>query len=164
MRRSLVQSGLGDVIATAGYNLYGDDEFTVNAVGQLKFGTASADKNLGTGEHDYAAQIDSMCTTDSVSIYASVGYKFVGVPAGYTLNDIAYGSVGFARVVGSASRIGLTLDVAQRTSATSEARRSITAETTHRVNESIAISMSLSRGFSSANADWLGGLYIANTF
>jgi hypothetical protein len=164
MRRSPAQSGLGDVIATVGYNLYDDDEFALNAVGLVKFGTANANKGLGTGADDYAAQIDSICNTDSASIYASVGYKLVGVPAGYTLNNIAYGSAGIARAVGNASRIGLTLDIAQRTSASSEDRRSITAETTHRVNKSIAVSMSLSRGFSSANADWLGGLYVANTF
>jgi hypothetical protein len=164
MRRSLVQSGWGDVIATAGYTLYDDDELMLSAVGQVKFGTANADKDLGTGENDYAAQIDSICTTDSVSIYASIGYKFVGVPAGYTLNNIGYGSVGVARAVGSASRVGLTLDVAQRTSAISEDRRSITAETRHGINESTAISVSLSRGFSASNADWLGGLYVANTF
>ena len=54
------QSGLGDVVAGVTRNLIDvtSSGTLIDLTGKIKFGTADAGKGLGTGENDYAAQVD----------------------------------------------------------------------------------------------------------
>jgi hypothetical protein len=156
------QSGLGDVIATAGYSIYGQEQLTLNLVGSVKFGTANENKSLGTGKNDYAAQIDMLYAYSTSTLYASIGYKVIGVPAGYTLNNIAYGSVGVAQTIDERSRAGLTLNAAQSMGPGIEGRRDLAFDIMHRFNESNTISAKFSKGLSTSSPDWLVGLYLSS--
>ncbi|ADE11110.1 hypothetical protein [Sideroxydans lithotrophicus] len=157
---TMTQSGLGDVIATAGYNLYGQEQLTLNLVGSVKFGTANENKSLGTGKNDYAAQIDMFYAYATSTLYTSIGYKVVGVPVGYTFNNIAYGSVGMAQTIDERSRAGLTLNVAQSMGPGIEGRRDVAIDVMHGFNEARSISAKLSKGLSTSSPDWLVGLYL----
>lgn len=155
------QSGLGDVIATAGYNIYEQEQLTLNLVGSVKFGTANENKSLGTGKNDYAAQIDMFYAYATSTFYTSIGYKVVGVPVGYTLNNIAYGSVSIAQSINERSRAGLTLNVAQSMGPGIEGRRDLAFDIMRRINGNSSISAKLSKGLSTSSPDWLAGLYLS---
>src|SRR5215471_16743727 len=60
------QSGLGDIVAAATYILYAGDASAPgwDLTGKIKFGTADANKGLGTGENDYSVQVDVYKTFD----------------------------------------------------------------------------------------------------
>lgn len=161
--RTTTQSGLGDIIATAGYNIYQQGNLTLNVVGNVKFGTADENKLLGTGKNDYAAQVDVFYAYAASSLYASAGYKVVGVPAGLTLNNVAYGSVGMVRMIGEKSRIGLTLNAAQSMGPGIEGRRDLAFDVMHGLNKGSFVSAKLSGGLSSSSPDWLAGLYFSGT-
>ena len=51
-------SGLGDVILTGSHKLSGTASSRIDLTGKIKFGTADETDNLGTGENDYAVQLD----------------------------------------------------------------------------------------------------------
>ncbi len=161
--QATTQSGLGDIIATAGYNIYGQGKLTLDLVGNVKFGTANENKSLGTGKNDYAAQIDMFYAYATSTLYTSVGYKVVGVPVGYTLNNITYGSVGMARLIGEKSRVGLSLNAAQSMSPGIEGRRELVFDVMHGFNEGGSVSAKLSKGLSSSSPDWMAGLYLSGS-
>ena len=83
--RVTTQSGLGDVSASAGYAILTTDSLWVDLVGNIKFGTADASRNLGTGENDYSAQLDGFYTLDNTTLLATAGYKIIGAPVGVTV-------------------------------------------------------------------------------
>jgi len=60
----------------------------LDVAGNIKFGTADANKNLGTGENDYSAQLDGYYTFSKTTLFATAGYKVIGAPAGITVNNM----------------------------------------------------------------------------
>lgn len=86
------QKGLGDVVAAATYNLYagGASDPVVDLTGKVKFGTADETKGLGTGENDYAAQVDVYKGFGRFTAFGTVGYRVLGSPAGVFLNNVFY--------------------------------------------------------------------------
>ena len=91
------QSGLGDIVASAGYTVYYGDQLLLDIVGNIKFGTADVNHNLGTGENDYSTQLDGYYAIDKTTLLGTLGYKIIGAPAGVSVNNIFYGSAGFSR-------------------------------------------------------------------
>ena len=81
-------SGLGDIVAAAGYTVYDQDALSIDVVGKVKLGTANANSGLGTGKNDYSAQVDGYYTINKTTVFATAGYKIVGKPAGLTLNNV----------------------------------------------------------------------------
>lgn len=85
-------SGLGDVWLAAHYTLIPESGLRPALVpyAKVKFGTASASQGLGTGKNDYEVGLGVNTTIGSNMFpFAHVGYRFVGSPAGQTLQNIA---------------------------------------------------------------------------
>ncbi len=82
----------------------------LDVVGNIKFGTADANKNLGTGENDYSAQLDGYYTFSKTTLFATAGYKVLGAPTGVSLNNIAYGTLGISQKNRDKTSAGLMLD------------------------------------------------------
>lgn len=127
------QSGLGDITASAAYNVYARGTRLLDLVGKVKLGTADASKGLGTGENDYAAQVDGYQLIKSTTLFATGGYKVMGQPAGLILRDVIYGSIGASQKLNNASSAGLMLDVAQSSNAKRSDRRELIAYATHKI-------------------------------
>jgi len=68
--------GIGDIIASVTYEL--TDRPLLELTGKVKFGTADAEKYLGTGENDYALQFDAIIGQGGVSPYLTAGYYLTG--------------------------------------------------------------------------------------
>ncbi len=90
------ESGLGDIVALAGYALMtgGNDRPFVDLIGKIKFPTASESKGLGTGAFDYTAQLDLSQTFAKVTPFATLGYRISGDPDGVDLDNIFIASFG----------------------------------------------------------------------
>jgi hypothetical protein len=156
------ESGLGDVVAAATYNVYaqtGHNPLLVDLTGKIKFGTADDTKGLGTGKNDYALQVDLYKTIDNFTPFATVGYKWLGSPAGTSLNNVAYGSLGGSYKLSPKNSAGLIFDFRQKASAAGAPQRELTAFVTHRIDKDWKAQGYVVKGFSDGSPDWgLGAL------
>jgi len=109
------QSGLGDVVLGLTYSLEKLYErgWFIDFTGKLKAPTASAQKNLGTGNADFTVQIDIAKTIGKFMPFGTLGYKFVGSSTTFQLNNILIGSIGAAYKVAPTTSLGLSFDYRQ---------------------------------------------------
>lgn len=162
--KATTQSGLGDIIASAGYTVFENNDLIFDLVGNIKFGTADAKKNLGTGENDYSAQLDGYYSFSKTTLFATAGYKVLGAPAGVKLNNIAYGTLGISQKTGDKTSAGLMLDTAQSSSDFSPGTREVTVFASNRLSNTLKIQANLMKGFSNGSPDYGGGLMFTGLF
>jgi len=158
------QSGLGDVVASAGFAVLKNDALILDLVGNVKFGTADADKNLGTGANDYSLQLDGFYTLRKTTLFATAGYKVVGAPAGVTVNNIAYGTLGASQKIGDKTSAGVMLDVAQSSSALSDGTREVSIFVAQKISQTLKVQASVLKGLSDSSPDFGGSLMVTGTF
>jgi hypothetical protein len=103
-------SGLGDIVASAFYNLLHESySFVGLDVGmKVKFGTA--DESIGTGENDYALQADFFKPLGANTVFGSLAYRWYGDPPGIELRDVFYGSIGVSHRFSSDTSAGIAYD------------------------------------------------------
>ncbi|MGE5548340.1 MAG: hypothetical protein ACM33T_15650 [Solirubrobacterales bacterium] len=164
--RRTTESGLGDVVAAVTKTVYEDSKrgTAIDVTGKIKFGTADADRGLGTGENDYSLAVEPSQQVGPVTLFATLGYKVVGDPEGTDLNNVAFGSLGGSTHVTPATTAGLVLDFQERSSPTSSPPRELTAFATSRLDDRWKGQAYLSRGLSDASPDWGGGLMASYAF
>lgn len=152
---STTNSGLGDVIASAAYRTYSGDTASLDVVGKIKFGTADADKGLGTGENDYSAQLDlHLLPQDATSFLVTAGYKRVGAPEGIATNNVAYGTLGINRQLDDGAHAGVMLNAAQAAFAASGSQRDVTLYTTRTISPTTSMQAALLKGFADGSPDY----------
>ena len=85
-------SGLGDITLSGTYQLQKEIKTRpwIAMTGKIKLGTADENKQLGTGENDYAVQLELAKN----ALHGYLGYKIIGDSATINYNDVAYGAVG----------------------------------------------------------------------
>ena len=84
-------SGLGDVMLEGGYTLLPASGLrpSITPYCKIKFGTASQSDGLGTGENDYEAGLNlQQMYSQTFFPFASLGYRSIGNPSGYSLKNI----------------------------------------------------------------------------
>lgn len=162
--KTSTQSGLGDVVASAGYTILESGNLFLDLVGNVKFGTADPYKNLGTGKNDYSAQLDTYYQLDKTTIFATAGYKVVGAPAGIQVNNIAYGTLGVSQNTGDKTSAGVMLDVAQGSNVLSPGARELTVFVANRISQTLKVQANLMKGFSDSSPDYGGGVMVTGYF
>jgi hypothetical protein len=92
-------SGVGDIVATAGYRIVDDAVAGVQIVlsGRLKVPTASATKGLGTGKADVGAAGTIRKYLEAGWVYAEGGYLFIGDPDDVDLRNAVLWAFGGGR-------------------------------------------------------------------
>jgi hypothetical protein len=160
------ESGMGDVVAGATYNVYWnkDTRTAVDLTGKVKFGTADEKKGLGTGKNDYSFQVDVYKSFDRLTPFGTVGYKVLGDPAGYTLDNVFYGSLGFAYKVSSATSAGAIMDLRERSTPTGSPRRELTGFVTHKLDRNWKLQGYAVKGFSDGSPAWGAGAMVTYSF
>lgn len=85
-------SGLGDITLSGTYQLQKEIKTRpwIAITGILKLGTADENKRLGTGENDYAVQLELA----KKAIHGFIGYQLIGDTPTINYNDVTYGAVG----------------------------------------------------------------------
>src|SRR5262245_25206745 len=106
------ESGLGDVVASAFYNVLDERKggLGIDLGFKIKLPTADEQKGLGTGETDYAFQADFFKPFGATTLFGSVGYRIYGDPPGATLRDVPYGSIGVSYRLAGDSSVGAAYD------------------------------------------------------
>ena len=148
-----VQSGLGDIVAAASYDLYQNSASTrgVDLTGKIKF--ATADAGLGSGANDYAAQMDAYQSLDKFTAMGSLGIKVLGSPAGTTLDNVLYGSLGGVFQFTHQTRGGLDLSLARPPSANVAGQRELTAYAIYQIDAHLKAQGYVLKGFADGSPD-----------
>jgi len=95
-QRQTTESGLGDVVAGVSFaldTLWGFGPL-VDLTAKTKFATADETRGLGTGENDYSLQVDIANSYGRFTPFGTLGYKFMGDPPDFDLNDVLFASAG----------------------------------------------------------------------
>jgi Putative MetA-pathway of phenol degradation len=106
------ESGLGDIVASAFYNVLSERSAPVGVdLGvKVKLGTADDTKGLGTGKNDYSLQADFFKTLDANTLFASLGHRWYGDPPGVNLKNVFYGSLGVTHRLSAETSAGVAYD------------------------------------------------------
>lgn len=154
--------GLGDVVASAGHTVFesAPSGFILDLVGKVKFGTADADKGLGTGETDYAVQLDGYKTLGRTTLLATLGYRVYGDPPGGDFENVAFGGLGAVYKFSPETSAGAIFDMRDNIVLTSDPQYELTAFVTRKLGANTKMQGYLLTGFSDASPDWGGGLMI----
>lgn len=108
-------SGLGDISLSLMYSLEQlyDQGLFIDFTGRFKLPTASLTKGLGTGKSDASFQVDVAQSLGQFIPFATLGYKWAGVPEGFKLRNTIYGSVGLQYSWSETVATGLSYDYRQ---------------------------------------------------
>jgi hypothetical protein len=158
----VTSSGIGDVIAgVTVYDLISNRRlgFAMDLSGKVKFGTANADKGLGTGENDFTLQADFLKFADRVTWIASVGYKFRGQPPGAVLDDALLASVGGMYRLTRDTRTGMFFDY-RESSIGADPAQEVSVFLSKRLSSDWRLQVFLFAGFTDSSADWGSGLHV----
>ena len=105
-------SGVGDVMAQATFHAIQNKDagLGLDLTGRVKFGTASADKGLGTGQNDYGAAVDLYKTLGpGWMAFGGFAYTWLGSSTYIQLNDVWSGNLGVSYAFDRGDTAGLYL-------------------------------------------------------
>jgi hypothetical protein len=147
-------SGFGDVILTGSHKLAGTASSRIDLTGKIKLGTADETDNLGTGENDYAVQLDFEKVADSNTVYGSAGYKFLGDPPGTDYKNVFYGSIGFSHKLDAARAAGLMYDAQQAALSGGSGLSELTLFLSNKVDNKTRLTGYVVKGLANGSPDW----------
>jgi outer membrane putative beta-barrel porin/alpha-amylase len=160
------ESGLGDVVASAFYNVLNERNapFGLDLGGKIKLGTADENRGLGTGKNDYSVQADLFKPLGALTPFGSIGYRWYGDPAGVNFKNVVYWSVGTSYKLSQPTTVGVAYDF----------RPAIVNGGNHVSEATFFVSQKLSqdwkvqvygvKGFSTGSPDWGAGAVLAYSY
>jgi hypothetical protein len=158
-------SGVGDIVASAGYTVYEIKDLRLDAVGSVKFGTANSGQGLGTGQNDYSAQIDGYYSfRQNTTFFATAGFRFYGAPPGADMGSAPYASIGASHLLSNVTTVGAMLDVAQGPSFAGSDRQEISAFVIQKMASKLDFQANVMRGLSDGSPDYGGGVLVTDHF
>jgi hypothetical protein len=162
------ESGLGDIVSSITYTAIESNEykFILDAGAKVKFGTASVSKGLGSGENDYAFQLDAYKTLEELTLMGTVGYRIIGNPGNseYSLKNVWFGSVGAAYKIDAKNSAGLFVDLRQAAWEYNTNIREYTVYYSHRFNPTYNLQSYLTTGDTTSSVDFGGGIMLGATW
>lgn len=159
-------SGLGDITAAATYEAYRDTsaQFGIDLTGKIKFGTADADKGLGTGKNDYSFAVDSYKGFGQWTVFGGVSYTWLGSSQYIRLNDVFGANVGASYKLDTHSSFGAYYDYREKASDTSFARNELTGYYAYKFAAGWKAQAYVTKGFTDGSPDWGVGATVAYSF
>lgn len=157
------ESGLGDVVLSAFYNVLSERRSNIGLdVGaKLKLGTADESKGLGTGEQDWSLQADAYKPLGALTLFGSFGHRWYGDPPGIELKNVFYGAVGGAYRLSAGTGTGLAYDYRPAITTGGGEISELTAFITQRLTREWKVQPYLVLGFGRASPDWGAGAQVA---
>jgi hypothetical protein len=151
-------SGLGDITASAGYLLFTntDRSFGVDLTGKVKFGTANADKGLGTGKNDYGLSVDAFKTVGDWTLFGGLGLmkytssKFIQLKNGFDSN------LGAEYKLNPSNNIGASYYYRQKITVGSDGapKSELTGYWNHQLNDTWRLQTYVLGGFANGSPDY----------
>jgi hypothetical protein len=153
------ESGQGDIVASATFSALelNTQKFYLDLNAKVKLPTASESRGLGTGETDYALSTDIYKTFNRFTALATLGYRFLGDPAGVNLNDVWYGTIGGVYKINGLNSVGVTADFREPTTSTGTKLREYTLFYSHKFNDTYKLQTYLVHGDTTSSVDFGGG-------
>lgn len=156
-------SGFGDLSVsgtfTAIENL--DEQFYLDLTGKVKIPTANEDKQLGTGEFDYTAQVDLTKVFGNITPMLGGGYKWLGDSATLQLDNVWFWSAGVDYRLSDKTHLGGFFDWREAATATSEHQKDASIYISHRLNQTLKVQPYIGTGFSDGSPDFNAGLSVS---
>ena len=151
----VTHSGLGDIRTSISYALQSKPNSAMfyELTGEVKWGTASADKNLGTGENDYIVSLFSMYRKHNLKPYLSLGYRIIGDTDTVKYNDVLFTIAGLKYKLSPTVYIGMAYDYQQATVDTVEDGKIANLYITTTFNRLWSANFYAQKGFSDSVAD-----------
>lgn len=159
-------SGLGDITAAATYEAYtnSDAQFGIDLTGKVKFGTADADKGLGTGKNDYTFSVDMYKGFGAWNVFGGVSYTWLGSSQYIRLNDVFGANLGASYKLDSHSSFGAYYDYREKTSDAGFARNELTAYYAYKFANNWKAQAYVTKGFTDGSPDWGVGATVVHSF
>jgi hypothetical protein len=153
------ESGLGDVVLSGSVRLVAEApaQPRIDLTGKIKLATADEDKNLGTGENDYAVQLD----LEKGIFFGYLGYRVYGDPPGINLDNVAYGFAGLSRPLDSATRAGVSLYAQQAAAAGTDNQLELSLFLNRKLGKGNQLRPYVIFGLSDGSPDWGVGVTLA---
>lgn len=159
-------SGAGDVVATAGYRLLSsaDRSFGLVATGKVKFGTADANKGLGTGANDYAVSLDMYKTLGNWTPFGGVGWTNYGSSPYIKLENGIQANAGLDYRVAGNDNVGVAYNHRQRVAVDGVPQSEVTAYWAHKFNNRLRLQGQATGGMTNGSPDWGVGTSVSYSF
>ncbi|KAF0205770.1 MAG: hypothetical protein FD173_715 [Gallionellaceae bacterium] len=159
-------AGLGDILASTSYSLVNSKRsgVVIDVTGKVKFGTADKFRGLGSGANDYAGETSVYKIMDSLSVFGTLGYKVFGQSAGYTLNDVLYGSLGVSKKVGAQTSTGLIYDYREATTTWGDPQQIWTVFLNRKIDSKWKVQTYIFTGSGKSSPDYGAGAMLTDKF
>ncbi|MDE1893737.1 MAG: transporter [Xanthomonadaceae bacterium] len=159
-------SGLGDVVATAGYTLFysADRSFGLDLTGKVKFGTADANKGLGTGQNDYGLSLDSYKVIGRWTPFGSVGWMNYGSSQYIKLKNGVNANAGVDYRASSNDNVGVYYNYRQRIAVGGAPQSELAAYWNHKFGARFRLQSYVLGGMANGSPDFGVGASINYTF
>lgn len=146
------ESGLGDVVLSGSMRLVAEAPARprVDLTGKIKLATADEGKNLGTGENDYAVQLD----LEKENLFGYVGYRLYGDPPGINLDNVVYGLMGLSRSLDKGTQAGVSLYAQQAAAAGADDALELSLFLSRKLNKDSRLRPYMVFGLSNSSPDW----------
>ena len=153
------ESGLGDVVLSGSVRLVAEApaQPRVDLTGKIKLATADEADNLGTGENDYAVQLD----LEKGIFFGYLGYRLYGDPPGINLDNVAYGLVGLSRSLDVATRTGVSLYAQQAAAVGTDDQRELSLFMNRKLGKGNQLRPYTVFGLSDGSPDWGVGVTLS---
>ena len=149
-------SGLGDITASAGYQLFAsaDRTFGLDLTGKVKFATADENKGLGTGKNDYGLSLDTYKVSGAWTAFGGVGWMKYGSSQYIKLKNGFNANIGADYKFNSSNNIGAYYYYRERIADTGAAQSEIAGYWNHKFNDSLRVQAYALAGFADGSPDY----------
>lgn len=157
-----IDSGLGDVTLSASYQLQKETPVKpwLALTGKIKLGTADEEKNLGTGENDYAVQIEAA----KGMFDGFIGYNVLGDTDTTDYDNILYGAGAVSLSLQSSWHVRSELYLEQSPLSGIDPVRELTVSFSRPIPGERQLSLYAIKGFSDSSPEWGLGVLISTAF
>ncbi len=154
-------SGLGDVIVAGTlYDLTNSAAtgFYLDLAATVKFGTAKSSEGLGTGENDYAVQLNALKDIGHLGLFATAGYVVRGNPGRIDLRDVPFGTIGADLLLVQGVRAGVSFSYRPSAIVSYDPVKEAALFVAFAGPGRLIVHPSLFKGFGDSSPSWGGGL------
>ncbi|MEQ1663549.1 MAG: hypothetical protein ABL877_12725 [Thiobacillus sp.] len=161
-----ITEGAGDMVGSFTYHLVDERAAWAgfDVTGKIKFGTASTEKFLGTGQNDYTIQAEAFKPLGNWMPFLSLGYKWKGDPDTIEYRNVWLVSLGTDYRVSPTISVGGSHDWQQAVTATGSAVSETLLYLNVRLNAANRLNLYAVGGFSDASPDWGSGFTLSHRF
>jgi len=145
--------GLGDVLLNVGYTFLPAKKILLKTSATMKVATADENKGLGTGEHDYSAQVDLFSSHGQVFFGASAGYTLTGDPDLFKYNDVFYSNLSAGYNIATGFHAGVNYYYRQALFDSVDDVKNISPYLSYKVLDTLKVQLRYTRGLSDSTAD-----------